>query len=264
MICCGSYPNLRPVPPNKDAGQDGLGETPDGTPFFLAATTAQNYRRNLFKSAKSHLEAGGERRAVVLATTRGVSGQTREKLRRDLRDKTGLRLIDVHDQGDFAQLLYDHPKWRKDLLNVRGVAGALSRFPATSRPTPTIPLTGRDDELDALRATEGDLLILGKAGIGKTFLLHELMEEGWGLFDADRGLPELEDAIREMKPARVIIDDAHFVAHRITELCRLRKEMDGDFAIIAPRGQARRTGLRALSLTSLPLSPSKSWIGIRS
>ena len=49
-----------------------------------------------------------------------------------------------------------------------GVAGALSRFPATSRPTPTIPLTGRDDELDALRATEGDLLILGKAGIGKT------------------------------------------------------------------------------------------------
>ena len=227
------YSNLRPVPPNKDAGQDGLGETPDGTRFFLAATTAKDYRRNLLQSAQSHVDAGGDRRAVVLATTREVSGQRRESLRRDLQDQTGLRLIDVHDQGDFAQLLYDHPKWRKDLLNVRGVAGALSRFPATYRPTPTIPLIGRDDEIEALRATEGDLLILGKAGIGKTFLLHELMGEGWGLFDASRSLPELEDAIREMKPARVIIDDAHFVAHRITELCRLRKEMDGDFAIIA-------------------------------
>ncbi len=227
------YSNLRPVPPNKDAGQDGLGEMPDGTRFFLAATTAKDYRRNLLQSAQSHVGAGGDRRAVVLATTREVSGQRRESLRRDLQDQTGLRLIDVHDQGDFAQLLYDHPKWRKDLLNVRGVAGALSRFPATSRPTPTIPLTGRDDELEALRATEGDLLILGKAGIGKTFLLHELLKEGWGLFDAGRSLPELEDAILEMKPARVIIDDAHFVAHRITELCRLRKEMDGDFAIIA-------------------------------
>ena len=227
------YPNLRPVPKHQDAGQDGLGELPDGTGFFLAATTAKDYRRNLFKSVKSHLKAGGERRAVVLATSRSVSGQTREKLRRDLREKTGFHLIDVHDRGDFAQLLYEHPQWRKDLLSVPGVAGALSRFPATSRPTPTIPLTGRDDELEALRATEGDLLILGKAGIGKTFLLHELLEEGWGLFDAGRSLPELEDAIREMKPARVIIDDAHFVAHRITELCRLRKEMDGDFAIIA-------------------------------
>ena len=234
------YSNLRPVPPNKDAGQDGLGKLPDGTRFFLAATTAKDYRRNLFKSVKSHLKAGGERRAVVLATSRSVSGQTREKLRRDLREKTGFHLIDVHDRGDFAQLLYDHPKWRKDLLNVRGVAGALSRFPATSRPTPTIPLTGRDDELDALRATEGDLLILGKAGIGKTFLLHELLKEGWGLFDAGRSLPELEDAIREMKPARVIIDDAHFVAHRITELCRLRREMDSDFAIIATSWPGRK------------------------
>ena len=56
------YPNLRPVPPNKDAGQDGLGETPDGTPFFLA----QNYRRN-----QPSRTAG--RRAVVLATSRSVS-----------------------------------------------------------------------------------------------------------------------------------------------------------------------------------------------
>ncbi len=227
------YPNLRPVPPNKDAGQDGLGEMPDGTRFFLAATTAKDYRRNLLQSTQSHIDAGGDRTAVVLATTREISGQRRESLRRDVQDHTGLRLIDVHDQGDFAQLLYEHPQWRKDLLSVPGVAGALSRFPATSRPTPTIPLTGRDDELDALRATEGDLLILGKAGIGKTFLLHELLKEGWGLFDAGRSLPELEDAILEMKPARVIIDDAHFVAHRITELCRLRKEMDGEFAIIA-------------------------------
>lgn len=227
------YENLRPVPPQHDAGQDGLGELADGTRFFLAATTAKDYRRNLFKSVDSHLKAGGERRAVVLATSQSVSGQTREKLRKNLQRRNGVYLVDVHDRGDFAHLLYRHPQWRKDLLGVPGVAGALSRFPATSRPTPAVALTGREEELENLRTAEGDLLILGKAGIGKTFLLHELIEEGWGLFDTGRGLSELEDAIREMAPPRVVIDDAHFGPERITEVCRLRKEMNANFALVA-------------------------------
>ena len=227
------YPSLRPVPEQHDAGQDGLGELPDGTRFFLAATTAKDYRRNLFKSANSHVDAGGDRRAVVLATSRPVSGQAREKLRSDLREKAGVYLVDVHDRGDFAQLLYHHPQWRKDLLDVPGVAGALSRFPASSRPTPPIPLVGRDSERESLKTTDGDLVILGKAGIGKTFLLHALVEDGWGLFDTGGGLSALEDAIREMKPLRVIIDDAHFGPDRITEICRLRKAMNADFALVA-------------------------------
>ena len=238
------YPSLRPVPKHHDAGQDGLGELPDGTRFFLAATTAKDYRRNLFKSVNSHLKAGGERRAVVLATSRSVSGQEREKLRSALREKTGFYLLDVHDRGDFAHLLYRHPQWRKDLLGVHGVAGALSRFPATSRPTPAISLVGRNDELEALRTADGDLLILGKAGIGKTFLLHELVEGGWGLFDTGRSLSDLEDAIREMDPPRIVIDDAHFGPERIAEVCRLRKEMDADFALVATSwpGQKDKVG----------------------
>ena len=44
---------------------DGVGELPDGTPFFLVATVQQDARGNLERNVKSHIDAGGGRRAVV-------------------------------------------------------------------------------------------------------------------------------------------------------------------------------------------------------
>ena len=45
---------------------------------------------------------------------------------------------------------------------------------------------------------------------------------------------DLPDAIREMRPERIVIDDAHLAGeNRIPDLRRLRKEMDADFGIVA-------------------------------
>ena len=65
-----------------------------------------------------------------------------------------------------------------------GYIPGISRFEATQRPRLS-PLTGRDEELGALRerwrlASEGDaqvMLIEGDAGIGKSRLVRELMNE---------------------------------------------------------------------------------------
>ncbi len=240
------YPTLRPVEGGRDAGMDGVGELLNGERFFLVATVSDDARANLDRNVESHLTAGGDRRAVVFATTRKISGQRRVELARHLLEQYDVRLIEVHDRGDFVHLLYRNPTWRKDLLGVSAQAKALSRLPANRRPTPEIALIGRDDDLETLGRTTGDLIILGKPGIGKTFLLQKLMEDGWGLFDDGWALPDLEDAIRELKPPRVVIDDAHLKDERIVLLRRLRLEMDLDFSIVAVTWPGQKSDVDAL------------------
>ena len=227
------YPSLRPLSGGNDAGQDGMFELPDGRRGFIVSTTERDYAGNLRGSVKSHLKAGGDRRVVVLATTRRVTGQMREKLKQELEREFEFALHDVHDRGDFIPLLYRNSQWRKDLLGVPGVAGALTRIPLIAPPIPPMPLIGREEELEQLRSAQGDLIVVGKPGIGKTFLFQQLMEEDWGLFDALRDIPELEDAIRDFQPQRVIIDDAHLAPNdRVRQVLRLRREMEADFAIV--------------------------------
>lgn len=227
------YPRARPLSGGNDAGQDGLFELPDGRRGFIASTTDRDYAGNLCKSVQSHLDSGGERRVVVLATSRPVSGQMRERLKRDLAEEFGVSLHEVHDRGEFIDLLYRNSRWRKDLLGVPGVAGALTRIPLTAPPAPPMPRIGREAELARLRLARGDLILVGKPGIGKTYLLEQLMVEDWGLFDALRDVPELEDAIRDAQPRRVIIDDAHLAPDdRLARVLHLRREMDGDFSVV--------------------------------
>lgn len=227
------YPTLRPVEGGNDAGMDGVGELPNGERFFLVATVGKDARGNLERNIQSHLDAGGDRRVVVLATPRKVTGQRRLELANHLRDQFGVWLAEVHDRADFVQLLYRSPRWRKDLVHVPALARALTRLAANRRPMPEIPIIGRDDELKHLRSVTGDLVLVGKPGIGKTFLLQKLMEEDWGLFDDGGVTTDLADAIRELRPRRVVLDDVHLKEDRIAVLRRLRREMDAEFDIVA-------------------------------
>ncbi len=227
------YPSLRPVEGGNDAGMDGIGELTDGTPFFLVATVQEDVRGNLERNVKSHIDSGGNRRAVVLATSRSVSGRRRIDLDRHLRESFKVRLADVHDRADFVTLLYRNSGWRRELLGVPGEVRALSRLPANRRPTPEIPLIGRDREFEQLKAIEGDIVVVGKPGIGKTFLLQQLMEGDWGLFDNNWDISKLEDAVLDMQPSRIVVDDVHLLEDRLTKLRQLRRQIDGDFAIAA-------------------------------
>ena len=227
------YPTLRPVEGGNDAGMDGVGELPNGERFFLVATIGEDARGNLARNIQSHLDAGGDRRVVVFATTRKVTGQRRVDLTNYVRDQFGVWLAEVHDRADFVQLLCRNSRWRKDLVGVSAQAKALTRLPASRRPMPEISIIGRDSELEHLRSSTDDLVLVGKPGIGKTFLLQKLMEEDWGLFDDGWGIADLEDAIRDLGPRRIVLDDAHLNEDRIAVLRRLRLEMAAEFGIVA-------------------------------
>ena len=226
------YPGLRPIPPKRDAGMDGV-SGPDGAPeFLLVATTAKDYRRNLHKSVQRYLGAGGEGRAFVLATTQEVTGESRLRLMRDAGERWGVELRAIHDRGDFEHLLYRSTQWRKELLGVTRSASALGRFPASARASMPLPLIGRDSEIARLRAASNDVVLVGKPGVGKTFLLGRLANEGWGFFDRRQDIPDLEDAIRKMQPRRVMLDGVHLSPDRLAAVQELRQGMDDNFGIV--------------------------------
>ena len=59
------------------------------------------------------------------------------------------------------------------------------------------------------------------------------MEDDWGLFDDNWQISELEDAIRDMQPSRIVVDDAHLLGDRLARLRQLRTQMGIQFAIAA-------------------------------
>ena len=231
------YADLQWVSGPNDAGQDGLGETRDGTKFVLVVTTRRDYGRNLRESLRSYRQAGGSLWAVVLATSRPVSGRQRINLTKKILDDFGIELLAIHDQTKFVDLLCDSPAWRRKLLPaVSAPVSALTRDFSRAFSDLSLGLVGRDGEQEQLFAATGDIIVSGVPGVGKSYLLEHLCKaHDWAWLDLsrDRSVSDLSDDILAKKPARIIADDVHFDLEQLALLDQLRQELDVPFHIVA-------------------------------
>ena len=232
------YPGLVPIRGGDDGGMDGaIADPRGGSPIPLVVTTAGSVIGNLTKNLESYRRDGGAASEAVLATSRPLSARQRRNLERRARE-FGFTLRQIHDQADFVGRLYRDPAWRRELLGLTGNPPALSAFPRSPRPWPTSELLGRDEELTWLREAEGDVVVSGQPGVGKTALLGTLAKEGYGLFVVSAGIGKIADALRELRPDRVFVDDAHLDStgprdSLLGTLNRLRLEAAMSFRIVA-------------------------------
>lgn len=225
-------PTLVPVRGGTDAGMDGAIAEGEGTAFPLVCTTAQDVIGNLTRSLDSYLRDGGSQRRVVLVTSQALTQRKRRNLEKRA-EKKGFVLVQVYDQAAMADRLYRSPAWCRELLNLTGAPPALSAVPLTRRPLLGDVLVGREGDLAWLRELDGDRLLVGSPGSGKTFLLRKLALEGWGLFVTSDDSTEIAAALRAQRPGVVILDDAHLDVELVVKLRRIREEVDADFSIVA-------------------------------
>lgn len=243
------FPTLVPIRGGSDSGMDGA-TAADGP--LLICTTDTDVNRNLTGSLKSYLKECGPRRTVLLATSQELTQKRRANLENKAR-KLGFSLLQIYSRAAMAERLYFEPRWCKDLLGLTGRPSALTMIPLTDRPLIDQPLLGRDEEIKWLLESHGDRLLVGQPGSGKTSLLRDLALKGWGLFLVDDDSTAIANAIRKQQPKVIIADDAHFRTETLSELRRLRREIDAQFDIVATSW----TGDRDLVAEKLMLSSSQ-------
>ncbi len=208
------YPTLVPVAGGTDAGMDGVTANRES---FLVSTAGEEVIDNLTQSLKSKLASGQLGRKVLLATSQALTQRRKENLWTRA-SELGFELVQVYDQQAMALLLYRSPEWCKQLLQLTGTPPALSAVPVTARPLLTQPLTGREADLSWLCEDNGDRLLVGQPGSGKTFLLYRLAQQGLGLFVVSKDRGEIAGALRSEKPAILIVDDAQRKCELIADL----------------------------------------------
>jgi hypothetical protein len=226
------YAGLVPIRGGSDAGMDGACTDGAGPGFPLVCTTGEDVIGNLNQSLRSYRSKGDTRDRAILATSQELTGTRRRNLEAAA-GELGFILVGIHTQANFADLLYRDPAWCLELLGLTGNPPPLSALPLNNRPALTSSLIGREEDLAWLRATPGDLLLVGQPGAGKTSVLSVLAQAGEGLFVIDDDLARVAAGIREQGPMALLVDDAHLRPGFLKRLRHLRQEVGASFRIIA-------------------------------
>jgi len=245
------YPGLVPILGGSDAGMDGAISDTEGVAFPLIATTQEDVIGNLTNNLHSYLENGGPRRRIVLATSQNLTPKRRRNLEERAR-RLGFKLIQTYTQEALANLLYRNPQWCQELLGLTGQPPALSVIPITSRPQTIELLIGRENDLAWLENTNGDLLLVGQPGSGKTFLMQTFAKQNEGLFLINDDPTQIAASVREQDPKAIIVDDAHMNTNRLGRLQQLRGQIGAEFRIIATCWPGQKDNV--LHLMQLPTS----------
>jgi hypothetical protein len=193
------FPTLVPIRGGSDAGMDGAIADGKGPAFPPVSTTGKDVIGNLTRSLDSYVSEGGTRQRVILATSQGLTPKRRRNLEKRAAEK-GFELIQVYERAAIADRLYQSARWCLELLGRTGNPPGLSAVPPTRRPLLGDAVVGREGDMVWLRESDGDRLIVGPPGSGKTFMIRKLVLEGWGLFATSADPTEIAAALRAQRP----------------------------------------------------------------
>lgn len=224
------FPGLSPVTGGSDFGRDADIPTP-GTPLRVVITTAKDVARNLRTSLSQMRRKGLSIEGVVVITSQPLSAQARRTLE-ETAANYGARVVAVYDRTWLANALYRDPDWRKRLTGVTGEPSTLVHRPLdlADRTWGMLDLVGRQRELADLLDSDGDAILVGVPGSGKTRLLAEL--DG-AMFVARHDPARLADDIRAFAPRIVVVDDAHLRDDSLVRDLRLiRHDEHREFRIV--------------------------------
>ena len=224
---------LEVVPLNVHTGfaADPANINPDAEWSALVATTITDIRQN-FERVMNKFKSVVQSRRIYLATTKTVSPKTKKKIY-SFAEANGLNMANILDQNWSAEQLYRDPVPRQALLQLPEQPAALCSFPPANRVFQDDLLVGRERAVRRLLELDGDCVLSGAPGSGKTALLGHLVQHHRALFLWRNDREEIREGLWELNPKIVLVDDAYLNVEHVMNLLEVRREIDTNFRIIA-------------------------------
>lgn len=222
------YAGLTAVPGGSDWGRDADIHLSDGaTPIRVIITssrTPKGVRDNLVRSLTSMAQHGVAVERIVLVNRISLSQLQRVKLHAKAAERNVV--VEAHyGQDFFANRLRTDGDWRGRLLGLSSHPITLSRLPAEIAESQWLhlPLTGREHEAEQLKimVADGDVIVTGHPGVGKSRLVSALDDVLFVDHDADLGT--LAQDIRWLQPKYLAVDDAGQHLDLLRRLTTLRR-----------------------------------------
>lgn len=224
------YPTLAPITGGTDDGRDA-DAADEGGVLRVLATTADDVERNLRDGLSQLAKKRHDHARVVVVTSQPASATRRRKLKAIAQER-GADLVEVYDRSWLALALHDVPGFRRELLDITGDPPALVEGDVVVRRLGLIEAAyvGREEELQrASDASAGDVVVVGRAGLGKTRFAAEL--DGTLFVNPDAPMDRIADDIRALEPAIVVVDDGGRSPAVLRGLVALRED-DASFRIV--------------------------------
>lgn len=221
-----SIPGLTPVSGGGDFGRDG--EAPGAV---LTCTIQADVIGNMTDSLNQYKKSPGSADTVYVATSQLLSNTQKDNLRKRAKE-LDFSLPAIYDASHFVNELYKDPDWRLKLLGISGELPALSIIPINTRTSLDVPMIGRSEAIAELEKIQGDVLISGQPGSGKTYIATDFSGRHNGLFVISDDMTKIANEIRRKTPDTLLIDDVHNKDTLLTNLMHLRTQLKLDFRIV--------------------------------
>ena len=226
------YPNLVPISGGSDEGRDAQIGDPDGTIGVLITSSRdlEGVLANLRKGCRQIAKKQVPIRRVILANLAELNASKRKKIA-EASEALGFEVVQTYPRPWYANRLRRDPDWRVKLLRLRGGTYTLARPPLDDLGVDVDATVGRAEELAAIRAAAGDVMVSGVPGVGKTHLVAQVPDALFVEKLAD--LSRLADDLLETDPKVVVFDDAGARAEVVVELQIIRRSHQLSYRIIA-------------------------------
>ncbi|NCU38757.1 hypothetical protein EOL96_06950 [Candidatus Saccharibacteria bacterium] len=221
-----SIPGLTPVSGGGDFGRDG--EAPSA---LLTCTIQADVIGNMTNSLNQYKKSSSGADTVYVATNQKLTNQQKDNLRKRA-GEIGFNLPAIYDAPYFVNELYKDPDWRLKLLGISGELPTLSTIPINTRVSLDVPMIGRVEAIADLEKMQGDILISGQPGSGKTYIATDFANRHNGLFVISDDTTRIANELRQKTPDILLIDDVHSKEALLTNLRHMRTQLKLDFRIV--------------------------------
>ena len=160
----------------------------------------------------------------LLSEVVGARDSLLDEFREALSEVSSVKALVLSEAGDLRERLI--------VIDETVQVPVLYPEPIETRPSTSVPLKGRDSEIDTLVSVNGDALVWGQPGSGKTAILREIANQTGGLFLQTADPDDAHAALATVAPPVVIVDDAGQKRDLLIRLRHTRNHCPTPFRII--------------------------------